>query len=403
MGLYFDLHNKTKALSVIGLGYVGLPLAVAFSRKVKTIGFDVNTHKIQLYQQGVDPTNELCSSQMQNSNVEFTSDATMLKEANFHIIAVPTPLESDNSPDLSYVTGACTLLGPHIVKGSIVVFESTVYPGVTEDVCIPILEKESNLKCGEDFKVGYSPERINLGDKVNTLETIVKVVSGMDEDSLEEIAKTYELVIEAGVHRASSIKVVEAMNTKWNALGFTPGLVGGHCISVDPYYLMYEADKRGYRSRLIGESRRLNNNMSNFVGEATIRQLILANKIVTKAKVAILGVTYKENTADIRNSKVADIINLLRSCGIDPLVVDPVASPEETEHEFDIKLCKLEDLCDLDCIVLAVPHSEFNDINISILEKMFGNYPNDEKILIDVKCSLDKAEVKEQGYRYWHM
>ena len=439
MSLYADILNGQTAVSVIGLGYVGLPLAVAFSHKVKTIGFDVSKVKISAYEQGTDPTGELTNEVMQNSKVIYTSDPAQLKAAKFHIIAVPTPLDADNDPDLSFVVGACRTLGKHLTKGSIVVSESTVYPGVTEDICVPILEKESGLTCGVDFKVGYSPERINPGDKVNTLETIVKIVSGMDEESLDVIAKTYELVVKAGVYPVSSIKVaesvkvventqrdvniafmneiamlldklnidmcevVEAMNTKWNALKFHPGLVGGHCISVDPHYLMYEVQRIGHDSRIITESRKLNDAMSEFIGDAIIKQLALAGKVIPKAKVAILGLAFKENTADIRNSKVVDIIKYLRQYGIAPVVVDPWASPEEAMHEYGITLTSLKDLHDLDCVIHAVSHDAFNSITFEMLDKMYGNFPNSEKVLIDVKCSFCKQEVKANGYRYWHL
>jgi len=348
-------------------------------------------------------------------------------------------LDKDNNPDLSFVVGACKLLGKYLSKGSIVVCESTVYPGVTEDICVPVLEKESGLTCGVDFKIGYSPERINPGDKVHTLETIIKIVSGMDAESLEEIAKTYESVISAGVHRVRSIKVAEAvkvventqrdvniafmneiamlldkmdidmcevvpaMNTKWNALKFYPGLVGGHCISVDPHYLIHEMQRIGAQSRIVRESRSLNDEMSTFVNDAIIKQLVLANKVVSKAKVAILGLSFKENTPDIRDSKVADIVNHLRSYGLSPLVVDPFAFPEEAKKVYDIELTPLSELRDLDCVVHAVAHDAFQEIPFEALDAMYGPYPNNEKVLIDLKCSFCKQEAKEHGYRYWHL
>jgi UDP-N-acetyl-D-galactosamine dehydrogenase len=338
---------------------------VAFAKKVNVIGFDLNEKKIELYKSGIDPTNEVGNEAIKNTTVEFTADETRLKEAKFHIVAVPTPINSDKTPNLAPVEGASTIVGRNLTKGSIVVYESTVYPGVTEDICIPILEKESGLKCGVDFKIGYSPERINPGDKVHTLERITKIVSGMDDESLEEIAKVYELVIEAGVHRASSIKVaeaakvvensqrdiniafmnelamvfdrmeidtndvIEAMNTKWNALKFYPGLVGGHCIGVDPYYFIYEAEKLGYHSQIILSGRKINDGMGEFVADAIIKKLVLANKVVKQAKVVILGITFKENCPDTRNSKVADIIKTLNEYGIEPIVVDPQADKED--------------------------------------------------------------------------
>jgi len=437
--LYNKILSKETKLAIIGLGYVGMPLAVAFSKKVDTIGFDVSEEKIRTYQQGKDPTKEVGDAAIQNCTVDFTCDSTRLKEANFLIVAVPTPIASDKWPDLACVTSASRLIGQNLTKGSIVVYESTVYPGVTEDICIPILEKESGLKCGVDFKVGYSPERINPGDKVHRLENIVKIVSGMDAESLEEIAKVYELVVEAGVHRTDSIKVAEAakvvensqrdvniafmnelamvfdrmgintldvvsaMNTKWNALGFYPGLVGGHCIGVDPHYFIYEAEKLGYHSQLILSGRRINEKMSSFVGEATIKQLILANKTVKQAKVAILGLTFKENCPDIRNSKVVDLIEYLRSYGVSPMVVDPNAPAEEVKNEFGTDLVTLDDLQDMDCIIFAVAHDEFKKIDMAKLESMFGNYRNNEKVIIDVRSNLNKAELERQGYRYWQL
>ena len=351
MSLFEKIVKKEEKIAVIGLGYVGMPIAVAFAKKVDVIGFDLNTKKIDLYKSGIDPTNEVGDDEIKRTTVDFTSDETKLREAKFHIVAVPTPINSDKTPDLSPVEGASKIVGRNLTKGSIVVYESTVYPGVTEDICIPILEKESGLKCGVDFKIGYSPERINPGDKVHRLENIIKIVSGMDEESLDEIAKVYELVIEVGVHKAGSIKVaeaakvvensqrdiniafmnelamvfdrmgidtkevIEAMNTKWNALGFTPGLVGGHCIGVDPYYFVYEAEKLGYHSQIILSGRKINDGMGKFVADAIIKKLILANKVVRQAKVVILGVTFKENTPDTRNSKVVDIIDNLREYG----------------------------------------------------------------------------------------
>jgi len=357
----------------------------------------------------------------------------------FSTVAVPTPISSDNTPDLAYVTASSKMIGHNLTKGSIVVYESTVYPGVTEDICIPILENESGLTCGQDFKVGYSPERINPGDKKHRLENIVKVVSGMDAESMEEIAQIYEMVVEAGVYRASSIKVAEAskvventqrdvnialmnelamvfdrmgictkevldaMNTKWNALGFFPGLVGGHCIGIDPHYFIYEAEKLGYHSQLIVSGRRINENMSIFVGDAIIKQLILANKVVAKSKIAIFGLTFKENCPDIRNSKIVDLVEYLRTFGISPLIVDPETSAEEARKEYGINLTPLSSVKDLDCIVLAVPHEIFMNESIPKLGTYFGNYPNSAKIIIDIRSILNKEDIKQQGYRYWRL
>jgi UDP-N-acetyl-D-galactosamine dehydrogenase len=331
INLYNDIINKKEKISLIGLGYVGMPIAVSFSRKIDVIGFDVNQAKVNLYRSGIDPTKEVGDEAIAACTVDFTANETRLKEAKFHIVAVPTPVNVDHTPDLSPVIGASTILGRNLTKGSIVVYESTVYPGVTEEICIPILERESGLKCGLDFKIGYSPERINPGDKVHRLETIVKVVSGMDEESLDIIAKVYELVVEAGVHRAESIKVAEAakviensqrdiniafMNelaiifnrmgidtkavlkaagTKWNFLNFFPGLVGGHCIGIDPYYLTYKAEQLGYHSQIILSGRRINDDMGKYVAENTVKKMIQANKPIKGANVAILGITFKED------------------------------------------------------------------------------------------------------------
>lgn len=439
MSLYKQIVNREEKIAIIGLGYVGMPLAVAFAKKVDVIGFDLNKKKINLYESGIDPTNEVGNEAIKKSTVDFTSDETRLKEAKFHIIAVPTPINSDKTPDLAPVEGASSIIGRNLTSGSIVVYESTVYPGVTEDICIPILEKESGLKCGVDFKIGYSPERINPGDKVHTLEKIIKIVSGMDSESLEEIAKVYELVIEAGVHRASSIKVaeaakvvensqrdiniafmnelamvfdrmnidtrdvVEAMNTKWNALKFYPGLVGGHCIGVDPYYFVYEAEKLGYRSQIISSGRKINDGMGEFVADAMIKKLILANKVVRQSKVVILGITFKENCPDTRNSKVADIITRLNEYGINPIVVDPQADAAEAKHEYGIELIELDDVKDADCIVFAVAHDEFKYMSMNRVNELFKDCSNEEKIIVDVKSILDKKEIENEGYSYWRL
>lgn len=439
MSIYNDIVNKKEKISVIGLGYVGMPIAVAFAKKVNVIGFDLNKKKIELYKSGIDPTNEVGNEEIRKTTIEFTADELKIKEAKFHIVAVPTPINSDKTPDLSPVEGASRIVGRNLTKGSIVVYESTVYPGVTEDICVPILEKESGLKCGFDFKIGYSPERINPGDKVNTLEKIIKIVSGMDEESLEEIGKVYELVIEAGVHRAGSIKVaeaakvvensqrdiniafmnelamvfdrmgidtkevVEAMNTKWNALGFTPGLVGGHCIGVDPYYFVYEAEKLGYHSQIILSGRKINDGMGKFVADAIIKKLILANKVVRQAKVVILGLTFKENTPDTRNSKVVDIIDSLREYGIEPIIVDPEADADEAKHEYGIDLVDIKNVHNADCLVLAVAHDTFRKLSWNEIDALYGNFENKDKVLIDVKSILDRKEIVEKGYSYWRL
>lgn len=439
MKLYSKIVNRQEKISVVGLGYVGMPLAVAFARKADVIGFDINEDKIALYKQGKDPTNEVGDEAIRRTTVEFSSDETILKEAKFHIVAVPTPVNQDKTPDLTPVIGASTMVGRNLTKGSIVVFESTVYPGVTEGVCVPILEQESGLRSGIDFKVGYSPERINPGDKVNRLENIKKIVSGMDEETLEEIARVYELVIEVGVHRAGSIKVaeaakvvensqrdiniafmnelamvfdrmdidtkevVEAMNTKWNALGFYPGLVGGHCIGVDPYYFIYEAEKLGYHSQIILSGRKINDGMGAFVADAIIKKLILANKVVRQSKVVILGITFKENCPDTRNSKVGDIIKRLNEYGIEPIVVDPRANAAEAKQEYGVDLVELDRVRDVDCLVFAVAHDEFRSLSFDQIDALFRQGGNNEKVLIDVRSIFDKKEIEARGYSYWRL
>ncbi|WP_027108669.1 nucleotide sugar dehydrogenase [Lacticigenium naphthae] len=439
MSLFEKIVKKEEKIAVVGLGYVGMPIAVAFAKKVSVIGFDLNKNKIDLYKSGVDPTNEVGDQEIKKTTVEFTSNETRLQEAKFHIVAVPTPINSDKTPDLSPVEGASRIVGRNLIKGSIVVFESTVYPGVTEDICVPILEEESGLKCGIDFKIGYSPERINPGDKIHRLENIIKIVSGMDEKSLEEISKVYELVIEVGVHRAGSIKVaeaakvvensqrdiniafmnelamvfdrmdidtnevVEAMNTKWNALKFTPGLVGGHCIGVDPYYFVYEAEKLGYHSQIVLSGRKINDSMGKFVGDAIIKKLILANKVVRHSKIVILGLTFKENTPDTRNSKVVDIINSLRDYGIEPIVVDPEANADEAKREYGVDLVEINEVNEADCLVLAVAHDIFKQLSWEEIDNLYGNFDNKEKILIDVKSIFNRSDIEEQGYEYWRL
>ncbi|WP_339316204.1 nucleotide sugar dehydrogenase [Oceanobacillus sp. FSL W7-1304] len=439
MNLYEKVVKKEEKIAVIGLGYVGMPIAVAFARKVNVIGFDLNTHKIEQYINGIDPTNEVGNEAIKETTVDFTSDETKLKEAKFYVVAVPTPINADKTPNLSPIERVSATIGRNLTKGSIVVYESTVYPGVTEDICIPILEKESGLKCGIDFKVGYSPERINPGDKVHRLENITKIVSGMDNESLEEIAKVYELVVEVGVHRASSIKVaeaakvvensqrdiniafmnelaivfdrmnidtkevIEAMNTKWNSLKFYPGLVGGHCIGVDPYYFIYEAEKLGYHSQIILSGRKINDGMGEFVAEAIIKKLILANKVVKQSKVAILGITFKENTPDTRNTKVVDIIERLKEYGIEPIIVDPVADKVEAKNEYGIEMVDINDIQEIDCLVLATAHDEFKEMNLDKIESFYGDFDNKEKILIDIKSILDRTQVEEKGFSYWRL
>jgi len=458
MSLYESIKNRKEKISVIGLGYVGMPLAIAFAKKADVIGFDINKEKVEQYLKGIDVTNEVGNKALKETTAFFTWEEKYLKEAKFHIVAVPTPINTDKTPNLKPVISASRTVGRNLTKGSIVVYESTVYPGVTEDICVPILEEESGLKSGVDFKVGYSPERVNPGDKVHRLETIVKVVSGMDEESLEEIAKVYEMVIEAGVHRAESIKVAEAakviensqrdiniafMNelsiifnklgidtkavleaagTKWNFLKFTPGLVGGHCIGVDPYYLTYKAEQIGYHSQIILAGRKINDDMGKYVAENTVKKMIQANKQIKGSKVAILGITFKENCPDSRNTKVVDIIDELKEYGVEVQVVDPVADEKEVKEEYSIDLCIMEDIKDVDAVVVAVAHEEFKNISLEDLKKLYKDYDdqnnevleevaaaldkdcdNRKQVLIDVKGIFDRKEAENMNYLYWRL
>ena len=436
MNLYQKLIDKEEKLSLVGLGYVGMPIAVAFSKKIDVIGYDLNEKKIELYKSGVDPTKEVGDEAIKRCKVDFTADETRLREAKFHIVAVPTPVYDDHTPDLTPVEGASRILGRNLTKGSIVVFESTVYPGVTEDVCVPILEKESGLKCGVDFKIGYSPERINPGDKVHRLESITKIVSGMDAETLEEVAKVDELVVEAGVHRAASIKVAEAakviensqrdiniafMNelsvifnkmgidtksvldaagTKWNFLKFFPGLVGGHCIGVDPYYLTYKAEIMGYHSQVILAGRRINDDMGKYVAENVVKNLIKSEKPVKNAKVAILGFTFKENCPDTRNSKVFDIVKELREYGIDPAIADPTADAAEAKHLYGVEFTDISKIKDMDAVVLAVAHDAFAKFTMADMDKFYGK---GQKVLVDVKGLFDRNAYEKAGYNYWRL
>lgn len=439
MSLYEKILKREERVALVGLGYVGMPIAVAFAKKVDVIGFDVNQAKVELYRSGVDPTHEVGDDAIRSTSVYFTSDEADLRKAKFLIVAVPTPVNQDKTPDLAPVIGASEVVGRNLTPGSIVVYESTVYPGVTEDICIPILERESGLKCGIDFKVGYSPERINPGDKVHRLENITKIVSGMDEESLAEIKCVYDLVIEVGTYPVSTIKtaeaikvvensqrdiniafmnelamvfdrmgidtneVVDGMNTKWNALGFRPGLVGGHCIGVDPYYFVYEAEKLGYHSQIILAGRKVNDGMGAFVADAAIKEMVLAGKSPKTAKVAIFGLTFKENCPDTRNSKVEDIIVRLKEYGIDPIIVDPWADERDAVHEYGVTLTPLEDVRDLDCLILAVAHDEFRQMSIEQYLELFRDMPNDEKVLVDVKGILSRNLLSNIGVRFWRL
>lgn len=436
MSIYEKIKNNEEKISIVGLGYVGIPLAIEFAEKVKVIGYDINKKKINEYIAGYDPTNEVGNDRLKNTTVEFTSNENKLKESKFHIIAVPTPINSDKTPDLKPVISATKTVGRVLTKGSIVVYESTVYPGTTEEICVPILEEESGLKYGIDFKVGYSPERINPGDKINRLTTITKIVSGSDEDTLEEVAKMYELIIEAGVYRAPSIKVAEAakviensqrdiniafmnelsivfnkMNidtyevlkaagTKWNFLNFTPGLVGGHCIGVDPYYFIYKAEELGYHSQIILAGRKINDNMGKYVAENTIKSLIKAGKQIKGAKVAVLGLTFKENCPDTRNTKVIDIIKELDEYGVETIVYDPIADIKEVEKEYNIQLTNLDKVRDVDAVISAVAHNQIKEISLNEIENMCCN---DKSVLVDIKGIYNTHDINYDKFIYWRL
>ena len=438
--IYEKLINKEENLALVGLGYVGMPIAVAYAHKgVNVIGFDLNKEKIELYKQGVDPTLEVGDDVIKETSVYFTSEEKDLQTAKFIIVAVPTPVNTDHTPDLSPVIGASEIVGRNLIKGAYVVYESTVYPGCTEDVCIPILERESGLKCGVDFKIGYSPERINPGDKVHRLENITKIVSGCDDEAVKAIKEVYDIVIEVGTYPVSNIRtaeavkvvensqrdiniafmnelamvfdkmdidtneVVDGMNTKWNALGFRPGLVGGHCIGVDPYYFTYQAEKLGYHSQIILNGRIVNDNMGAYVAEQTIKKMILVGKAPSKSKVVIMGLTFKENCPDTRKSKVSDIYNKLKEYGVNPIVVDPWASARDAIHEYGIALHSLEDAHDADCIIFAVAHEEFKKMSIDEINKLYREIPQSEKVLIDVKGLFDVKTLKESGMTWWRL
>lgn len=439
MRTYESLIAKKSKLALVGLGYVGMPIAVAFAKKVNVIGFDTNSAKIQLYKDGIDPTNEVGDEGVRNTTVEFTDDETRLKEAEFVIVAVPTPVNMDHTPDLTPVEGASHVVGRNLRKGAIIVYESTVYPGVTEDVCIPILEAESGMKCGEDFWIGYSPERINPGDKVHRLENIKKIVSGMTPECCAEIKKVYDLVIEVGTYPVSNIKtaeaikvvensqrdiniafmnelamvfdrmdidtneVVDGMNTKWNALGFRPGLVGGHCIGVDPYYFTYEAEKLGYHSQIILNGRIVNDSMGTYVADNAVKKMILAGLAPKNSKVVILGLTFKENCPDTRNSKVDDIIKQLNKYGIEPLVVDPWANDIDAMHEYGVTLTPFEEISDADCVIVAVAHNEFRALSLVDIKKLFRKVPDGEKVLIDVKGLYKIEDLRASGMQWWRL
>jgi UDP-N-acetyl-D-galactosamine dehydrogenase len=440
MELYNKLLTRDENLAVVGLGYVGMPIAHAFAKKgLNVIGFDLNKEKIELYKSGIDPTNEVGDIEIKNTRIRFTAEETELRKAKFIIVAVPTPVNTDHTPDLTPVIGASEIVGRNLVPGAIVVYESTVYPGCTEDVCIPILEKESGLTCGTDFKAGYSPERINPGDKVHRLENIHKIVSGIDKESLQEIKAVYDLVIKVGTHPVSNLRtaeavkvvensqrdiniafmnelamvfdrmaidtneVVDGMNTKWNALGFRPGLVGGHCIGVDPYYFTYEAEKLGYHSQIILNGRIVNDSMGAFVADKAVKKMIEAGQAPKKSKVVILGLTFKENCPDTRNSKVGDIIKQLNTYGIEPIVVDPWANERDAMDEYGVKLSKLESVSDAGCVIVAVAHNEFKALTLDDIKKLYRNNVDNRKVLIDVKGLYRIEDLKSSGMQWWRL
>jgi len=429
---------KDKTVAVVGLGYVGLPLALAFGREIPTTGFEISEEKVVAYQEGYDPTGEMSDALFASAgHLSFTTDASEIGKADFIVVAVPTPVDHAHTPDLTPVIKATEMVGRHLKQGSIIVFESTVYPGVTEDICVPILERESGLVCGDDgFKVGYSPERVNPGDKVHTLEQIVKVVSGQDAETLKQVAWLYEQVIEAGVHRAATIKVaeaakvientqrdlnialinelalifdkmdidtldvLEAAGTKWNFLPFRPGLVGGHCIGVDPYYLTYKADMLGYHPQVILAGRRINDGMSDYIAQQTVKQMIQSGVSVKGSKVLVMGLTFKENCPDLRNSKVADVIYELQEYGCNVFSHDPVAQSEEASHEYGITLTEWEALPDdMDAVVLAVGHSAYLS---KPLDELLVSLKSGGTV-IDVKSALDRDEVMRASYKLWRL
>ena len=440
MSLYNKLLSQNESLAIVGLGYVGMPIAHAFAKKgINVIGFDLNKKKIELYKAGIDPTNEVGDSEIKKTKIKFTDNENELKKAKFIIVAVPTPVNMDHTPDLEPVISASKIVGRNLMAGAVVVYESTVYPGCTEDICIPILEQYSGLRCGKAFKVGYSPERINPGDKIHRLENIQKIVSGIDCETLETVKDVYNLVIEVGTYPVSTIRtaeaikvvensqrdiniafmnelamvfdrmgidtgeVVEGMNTKWNALGFRPGLVGGHCIGVDPYYFTYEAEKLGYHSQIILNGRIVNDSMGSFIANKAIKKMIEAGQAPKKSKVVIMGLTFKENCPDIRNSKVYDIIKHLNTYGIEPIIVDPWASEKDAMHEYGVVLSGIEDVFDVDCIIIAVAHDKFRELKLNDIKKLYRNVTDREKVIIDVKGLFGAEALKKSGMMWWRL
>jgi UDP-N-acetyl-D-galactosamine dehydrogenase len=429
--MYDSLLNKEKKMAVIGLGYVGLPIALEFAKKLSVIGFDINPDRVELMKKGIDPSNELESSDFEGCDISFTANADDLKEASFFIVAVPTPIDKGNNPDLTPVLAASKTVANAISKGDYVVYESTVYPGCTEEDCVPVIEQISGLKSVEDFKVGYSPERINPGDKEHTLRSIVKVSAGCDDESAEVIAKVYELVVDAGVHRASSIRVaeaakiientqrdvnialinelsiifnrmgintyevLEAAGTKWNFLNFRPGLVGGHCIGVDPYYLTHKAEKLGYHAQIINSGRFVNDSMGGYVAKQTVKKIIAKGKHIQNAKVLIMGATFKENVSDIRNSKVVDTVKELESFGVKVDVIDPHASSEEIKHEYSYELVS-EPRPKYDAVIVAVNHSEYENLPESYFEEII----NADGVFVDLK-GIYRGKIEK--FSYWSL
>ena len=435
--LYDRLISGEEKIAIIGLGYVGMPIAVEFAKHVKVIGFDLNKHKIQQYKNGIDPTYEVGADAIGRTTVDFTTDERRLREARFLIVAVPTPINADHTPDLSPVESASRIVGRNLTPGSVVVYESTVYPGVTEDICAPILERESGMKCGVDFKIGYSPERINPGDRVHTLTTIRKIISGMDEQTCQVIKQVYDVVIEAGTYPVSSIRtaeavkvvensqrdiniafmnelamvfdkmgidtneVVDGMNTKWNSLGFRPGLVGGHCIGVDPYYFIYQAEKLGFHSQIILNGRIVNDSMAAYVADQAIRKMIEAGQAPRSSRVIILGLTFKENCPDCRNSKVADIVERLREYGISPEVADPWADKEIAKREYGLDLKDMDELREADCVIVAVAHREFRELGLEGIRRLCRD--GSDCVLIDVKGIFPTDELNQTDLIWWRL
>lgn len=439
--IYDDLILKTGKLAVVGLGYVGITVAVEFAKYVNVIGFDIDEARLNEYRQGIDATCEV-NDKIKNSAIDFTSDPKRLREASFIIVAVPTPVNKNKVPDLSLIESASVTIGKNLSNGSIIVYESTVYPGVTENICIPIIERESGLKCGVDWKIGYSPERINPGDKVHTLSSVCKIVSGMDTESESVIQMVYNIVVKAGTLLVSDIKTAEAvkvientqrdvnvafmneialvchklgidthevikgMNTKWNALGFVPGLVGGHCISVDPYYLVHVAEKSGYHSDMFSKCRQINEGIGSFIADSAVNEMIRANKVFSAKNtvVVILGIAFKENCPDIRNSGVMDVVNRLNEYGITPFIYDPWVNAEEVKKEYNVYIMPIDNIPKADCVIVAVGHNEFRALTVEQIKMMFKNeLPDNKKVFVDVKHIYDTDELKNSGITFWRL